>query len=141
MLRSYRKLNSGLCTAVLVALVPLVGCVEKETVVPPIKDNYPPTILAQSDTFAVVGDTIRLHFTASDVDGDPVRFEQEVLVSWSDVMAGRIPVSGIGPRTGDFWMWAQATDMPERYVIVSAHDDRGGSATANFHITVRDAAP
>ena len=85
------------------------GCLEERGIesidpIEPREENHSPVIASRSDTFAVIGDTLRLEFYATDQDGDPLRFKQEMPCTWGEVQSGQChpPIAHIDSRTGSF---------------------------------------
>lgn len=121
----------------------LFGCSEDwgiESIDPlePPEENHIPVIVSQSDTFAIVGDTLRLEFSATDQDGDSLRFKQEMPCNWEEIRTGRCrrPIALIDSRTGSFWFYPRTYDIPARHVTVSVNDGRGGYAFTIFSVSV-----
>ena len=128
--------------AILVSLGFLFGCSADKGIEPkdiePLAKNHAPVIVTQPDTFATVGDTLRLHIAALDQDGDSLYFEQAVPCTWGEIKAGQChsPIAHIDSRTGSFWFYARAYDVPERLVMVTVSDEHGTSARMEFVVSV-----
>lgn len=129
--------------AILLVLGFLLGCSEGwriESIDPlePPEENHFPVIASQSDTFAIVGDTLRLEFSANDQDGDILHFEQEMPCTWEEVKNGNchLPIAHIDSRTGSFWFYPRTYDIPTRRVIVRVNDGRGGFDSTIFNVSV-----
>lgn len=121
----------------------LFGCSEEEPFEPidpidPDVTNHLPVIASRSDTFAIVGDTLRLEFSATDQDGDSLHFEREIYCTWGEIRDGQChpPISHIDSRTGRFWFYPRTSDIPVREVTVTVYDARGGYASTTFSIYV-----
>ena len=129
--------------AFLLVLGFLFGCAEDRGIelidpLEPPEENHPPVITSQSDTFTIVGDTLRLDFSATDQDGDSIRFEQEMPCTWEEIRTGQChrPIAHIDSRTGRFWFYPRTYDIPTRRVTVSVNDRRGGYAVTIFSVSV-----
>ena len=132
------KSNAIILTAVLLALGGLIGCSEEMVIdfIEPLGRNHLPVISPQADTSAVVGDTLRIEFSATDQDGDSLHFTQNILCTWGEVKEGRAPISHIDSRTGSFWFYPRTYDIPLRLVTVTVYDGRGGSVSVEFRVWV-----
>jgi len=136
------KLHAIRWIAVLLGLGLLFGCSADKGIEPkdsePLKKNHSPVIAMQPDTFAIVGDTLRLHIAAFDQDGDSLFFGQEVPCTWGEIKAGQChrPIAHIDSRTGSFWFYPRTYDIPERHVMVTASDEHGASAYMEFVVSV-----
>lgn len=92
----------------------------------------PPVIAALPDTFAVVGDTLRLRVSFSDPDGDDVTV---YLTPGPPSSGGDAFLDSI---TGDFWFAPNASDRPSRSMVITAVDEWGDSSSVQLAITVMD---
>lgn len=120
-----------------------LGCsedalIEPEEKIKPGGGNHLPVIVLQLDTFAIVGDTLRLEFSATDEDGDILSFEEKMPCTWGEIRDGRChpPIAQIDSRTGSFWFYPRTYDIPSRSATVTVSDGRGGYASTNFDISV-----
>jgi hypothetical protein len=133
-------------TVFLLILTLLFGCsvdgdinsIDSEDPLELPKKNHIPVIAQQSDTFAIVGDTLRLIISATDQDGDDLGFTQEIPCTWGEVSAGQChpPINYIDFRTGRFWFYPRTYDVPERHVMVTVRDEHGASAYMEFVVSV-----
>jgi len=100
--------------------------------------NHPPVIDARPDTFAIVGDTLRIEISATDQDGDELQFHQETACTWNEIATGQChpPIAYIDPRTGSYWFYPRTYDIPERSIMVTVTDGHGGYAYMQFDVTV-----
>ena len=132
------KLNAIGWVAVLLVSGVLIGCSEERWIEPidPREGNHLPVIASQSDTSVIVGDTLRIEFSATDQDGDSLRFEQYIMCTWGEIKAGQGPISHIDSRTGSFWFYPRTSDIPWRLVTVTVYDGRGGSVYTEFRVSV-----
>ncbi len=132
-------MHSNQLMAAFLVLGFVFGCSEDKGIVPieePIKRNHDPVMIQQADTFAIVGDTLRLQFIASDQDGDSLNFRQDVLCTWGEIKDGKIPYAYIDTRDGSFWFYPHAYDAPERQVTVTVGDGHGGYGSTTFVVLV-----
>ena len=137
------KSNPIIWNAVLLGLGLLFGCSEHDLIEPaepvePGKVNHAPVVAFLADTFAVVGDTLRLKFSATDPDGDVLRFEEEMPCTWGEIKDGTChpPIAHIDSRTGSFWFYPRTYDIPLRVVVVTVSDGRGGYAYTSVDVSV-----
>jgi hypothetical protein len=100
--------------------------------------NHSPVVVSLADTFAVVGDTLRLKFSATDPDEDVLRFEEEMPCTWGEIKNGTChpPIADIDSRTGSFWFLPRTYDIPLRGVFVTVSDGRGGYAYVSVDVSV-----
>jgi hypothetical protein len=141
-LRRQMRVHAIKWIAILLSLGFLFGCSEDKGIEPkdivPLAKNHSPVIVAQPDTFATVGDTLRLQIAAFDQDGDSLYFGQEVPCTWGEIKAGQChsPIAHIDSRTGSFWFYPRTYDVPERHVVVTVSDEHGASAYMEFVVSV-----
>jgi len=120
----------------LLALGLLLGC--SDEIEKPPEKNHPPVVAQQSDTSAIVGDTLGLQFSATDQDGDDLRFEAQVPCSWREISTGSChpPIAHVNFRTGHFWFYPSTYDVPERVVMVVVTDEHGAYGYMDFVVSV-----
>jgi hypothetical protein len=122
---------------VMAALLVLAGiaCDSEQTcplVGPPARNN-PPAIHAERDTSIVLGDTLRLQATATDPDGDALKYYLTVIlrdVSESDYVAD----AHLDSINGEFWFAPGVRDMPERSIMITVTDEDGVSSSTLFTV-------
>jgi hypothetical protein len=131
------KNTMSICIVIGVVLSLWLGCSEDTGTGPAqTNPNHRPAISLQSDTFATVGDTLRLVFAASDQDGDSMHFNLTTYCSWSEIQDGHCPRAGVGLHDGKFWFWPRAEDVPTRQFKVVVDDGRGGVDSTKFNVVV-----
>jgi hypothetical protein len=124
----------------------LMGCSDDNAIKPidsedplePPEKNHTPVFVQQSDTFAIVGDTLWLQISATDQDGDDLSFTHEIPCTWQEVSTGQChpPIYYLDFRTGSFWFYPRTFDVPERHVMVTVSDEHGASAYMEFVVSV-----
>ena len=80
----------------------LLGCGDDEPLAPL---NHSPLLESQSDTTAVVNETLRLQAQATDPDGDDISFRVVVEMTWAEFHYGPRPLVFIDQTTGQFQVW------------------------------------
>ncbi|MFN8178235.1 MAG: hypothetical protein U0167_09910 [bacterium] len=118
-----------------VGLTALVACRGAETTAP--QPNRAPFLSVQHDTSSAVGDTLRLHASAMDPDGDRLRYSATIEVTFDELRSGYRPESDMNGDSGWFWFRASAKDEPSRTMSFFADDGRGGRDSTTFEVAVR----
>lgn len=121
---------------VLFGLLALVffSCSDDNTCQPVETDsaNRPPVLQAQRDTSVIIGDTLRLTASATDPNGDEVKYYLTVgLRDASDTAA-----AFLDSLTGRFWFAPSIDDRPERSMMFTAVDERGSAISTLFDVSV-----
>jgi hypothetical protein len=98
--------------------------------------NHAPTIEAQRDTTAVLGDTLVLWARAYDSDGDDLTYKALGQITYEEFRRGYFPVAGMNQASGRFKFWPQEDDRPSRQFTFIADDERGGTDSTSFFIYV-----
>jgi hypothetical protein len=117
----------------LLALV-LLSCSDDNTCKPVGTDstNHPPVLQAQRDTSVIIGDTLRLTASATDPDGDEVKYHLTVgLHDTSDTAA-----AFLDSLTGRFWFAPSLDDRPQRSMMFTAVDEHGLAISTLFDVSV-----
>ena len=111
--------------------------INEDPFVPP-EDNHIPILGQHPDTFAIVGDTLRFTFSATDRDDDALRFAMEIPCTWGEVSTGQChpPICYINFRTGSAWFYPRTYDVPERCIMVTVTDEHGAYAHMDFIVSV-----
>jgi hypothetical protein len=108
----------------------------------PASSNHRPIVSLQTDTSGVVGDTLRLIFTASDQDSNSfqgsnkLRFHLIIHCTWTEIKQRSFAHAHVDSYTGAFWFYPRTYDMPLRQFSVWVDDDRGGTDTTTFNVSV-----
>ena len=82
------------------------------------------------------GDTLRLSASATDPDGDPIRYSVAAMASLSEIRTGYSAAMHMDPSTGDFWFTPGPRDIPSRSFQFKATDAEDLTDTTNFKVTV-----
>lgn len=100
--------------------------------------NHAPRLLAQRDTIATVGDTLRLRAMATDVDQDALTFGVITILTQYDWLTGWLPDAAIDMDTGEFRFIPDSLDAPRRFFIFKVRDPHGAQDSTEFSIEVRE---
>jgi hypothetical protein len=130
------RVNTIRLNILLLASGLLLGC--SDEIEKPPEKNHPPIVTQQSDTSAIVGDTLWLQFSAADQDGDDLGFKAQVPCNWGEISTGSCnpPVAHVNFLTGRFWFYPRASDVPERVVEVLVTDEHGEYDYMDFDVSV-----
>ena len=94
--------------------------------------NHPPVLEAHPDTSVIIGDTLRLKASATDPDGDDIKYYLTVILrDTSDTAA-----AFIDSLTGDFWFAPTVNDLPNRSMMFTAVDEHGRGMLTLFDVAV-----
>ena len=109
----------------------LLGCGE-----PLAPLNHSPLLESQSDTTAVVNETLHLQAQATDPDGDDISFRVVVGMTWAEIHYGPRPLVLIDQTTGEFQYTPRNIGISGRTFTFVAMDNRGGQDSTSFHVAV-----
>ena len=112
----------------------LVGCVSSTA---PQAKNEAPHLSVQRDTSCAIGDTLRLHASAVDPDGDALQYSALIEITWEELRSGYRPATDMDGQTGWFWFRPSSADLPARRVTFFAEDGRGGRDSTSFGVAIR----
>jgi hypothetical protein len=114
-----------------IAIAGLVaGCSGGDRSSPPT--NQPPVVDAISDVHTRVGDTLRVHASARDPEGEEVAFRLVVPV----IPGAGVAEASIDSVSGEFTFIPQATDGPLRWFGIFAHDRGGAEGSTDFYVLI-----
>jgi len=119
---------------ILLLVLIVAGSCEDEVVTPHGFMNSPPQIVEQGDTFTAVGDTLVLHASASDPDGDPILYQ---CIYNSIENPDNTPDINIHSYTGEFWYLPNLADTVEGVFSFVACDEWEACDTTSFSIDIK----
>lgn len=123
-----------LSLVLLSSLIVACGCGDDSGPVSPT--NHAPVILPQNDTLVSLGDTLKLWASASDPDGNALKYRASVQLTLAELQQGYWPDACMDEHTGYYWFRPQVSDQPKRRFTFLVDDSRGGTDSTTFSVTV-----